>query len=172
MNTHGPNRLAAQAAVLAGVLALGATGATLAMMGLGLSLPIAAVASGAAAGLVQFGVVRYVLSRQQGAPQHQRPAANAAPDHTAAQALDQRLDVHRTQSAALRHDLRGMLSPVLMVSDRLLGHADPAVAKAGQVIVRSIERATGLLASHRDATAAAVSPAEQEAGQDRPATPQ
>ena len=34
-------------------------------------------------------------------------------------------------ASVLRHDLRGMLAPALLVVDRLLAHSDPRVAKAG-----------------------------------------
>ena len=37
-----------------------------------------------------------------------------------------------TQTATLRHDIRGILSPALLTADRLLNHADPAVKRAGR----------------------------------------
>ena len=43
--------------------------------------------------------------------------------------------------ASLRHDLLGILSPALLVADRLLGHADPAVVRAGQTVVKTVRRA-------------------------------
>ena len=45
----------------------------------------------------------------------------------------------------LRHDIRGALSPALLTADRLLTHADPAVQRAGDVVVRAVERAAALL---------------------------
>jgi hypothetical protein len=41
--------------------------------------------------------------------------------------------------------LRGILSPALLMADRLLAHDDPAVKRAGEVIARTVERATARL---------------------------
>lgn len=43
--------------------------------------------------------------------------------------------------SALRHDLRGVLSPALLVADRLLAHSDPKVARAGETVVKAVRRA-------------------------------
>jgi hypothetical protein len=45
----------------------------------------------------------------------------------------------------LRHDIRGALSPALLTADRLLTHGDPAVQRAGDIVVRAVERAAALL---------------------------
>ena len=58
------------------------------------------------------------------------------------------------QQRRLRHDIRGALSPVLLVADRLLAHTDPAVQRSGDIMVRTVERATALL----DETGGRVSP--------------
>jgi len=50
------------------------------------------------------------------------------------------------QVAALRHDLHGILSPALLTADRLLNSPDPSVRRAGEVMVRTVERATARLA--------------------------
>jgi hypothetical protein len=47
---------------------------------------------------------------------------------------------------ALRHDLRGILSPAMLIADRLATHADPSVQRAGDVITRTVERAAARLA--------------------------
>ena len=47
---------------------------------------------------------------------------------------------------ALRHDIRGALSPAMLIADRLLAHDDPAVRRCGDVVLRSVERAVDLLA--------------------------
>jgi hypothetical protein len=47
--------------------------------------------------------------------------------------------------AVLRHDVRGILSPALMVADRLVAHEDPVVARAGDVIARTVQRVTDRL---------------------------
>lgn len=44
-------------------------------------------------------------------------------------------------TSSLRHDLRGILAPALLIADRLLAHADPKVIKAGETVVRSVRRA-------------------------------
>jgi hypothetical protein len=60
----------------------------------------------------------------------------------------------RSQLSSLRHDLRGILSPTLLVADRLTGSADPAIRRAGDVMVRTVERATARLAEARGTPAA------------------
>jgi hypothetical protein len=66
-------------------------------------------------------------------------AAETAAAMQAASAV--RLESHRR----LRHDIRGALSPALLTADRLLTHADPAVQRAGDIVVRAVERAAALL---------------------------
>ena len=51
--------------------------------------------------------------------------------------------------AELRHDIRGFLSPALLVADRLIAHADPGVQKAGNTVVHAIERVTERLEQAR-----------------------
>jgi hypothetical protein len=53
----------------------------------------------------------------------------------------------QTQVASLRHDLNGILSPALLTADRLLDHSDPSMRRAGEVIVRTVDRATARLAA-------------------------
>ena len=55
----------------------------------------------------------------------------------------------RAQLTTLRHDVRGILSPALLVSDRLLAHDEPHVRRAGEVMVRTVERASARLAEAR-----------------------
>ncbi len=55
----------------------------------------------------------------------------------------------RTHLSSLRHDIRGILSPVLLMADRLLNHEEPGVRRAGDVMVRTVERATARLAETR-----------------------
>ncbi len=52
-----------------------------------------------------------------------------------------RLAELETATASLRHDLRGILAPSLLIADRLLAHADPKVVKAGETVVKSVRRA-------------------------------
>ena len=70
------------------------------------------------------------------------PYLQAAETAAVAQAASAvRLEAHRR----LRHDIRGALSPALLTADRLLTHADPAVQRAGDIVVRAVERAAALL---------------------------
>ena len=129
---RGPGRLA----ILAGILALGAIGLALAMTGAGVPFLVSGLLAALAAGFVEYAALRWQDSL--------RPALPASES-------DARIEIYRAHTAALRHDLRGVLSPALMVSDRLVNHQDPTVQRAGQTVVRSIERATALIVSHRDA---------------------
>lgn len=52
----------------------------------------------------------------------------------------------RSHLSGLRHDIRGILSPALLVADRLVGHQEPGVRRAGDVMVRTVERAVTRLA--------------------------
>ncbi len=135
---RGPLRLA----ILAALLAFGATGAALALTGLGVPFALSATLSAAAVGLVLYAALR----------------AQPPPDRAAELALQAEIDAYRAATAGLRHDLRGVLSPALMMSDRLLQHQDPSVQRAGQAVVRSIERATALLSTNREALAPAPPP--------------
>ena len=55
----------------------------------------------------------------------------------------------RASLSSLRHDIRGILSPVLLMADRLLSHEEPGVRRAGDVMVRTVERATARLSETR-----------------------
>jgi hypothetical protein len=57
----------------------------------------------------------------------------------------------RNSIAVLRHDLRGFLSPALLVTDRLLAHEDPAVQRAGEIVARTVQRVTDRLEETREA---------------------
>ncbi len=52
-------------------------------------------------------------------------------------------------TTTLRHDLRGMLAPALLVVDLLLAHSDPKVVKAGQIVLKAIKRAEERLVATR-----------------------
>ena len=60
-----------------------------------------------------------------------------------------RLAELEAMTSALRHDLRGMLAPALLVVDRLLAHSDPKVVKAGETVVKAIKRAEERLVATR-----------------------
>ena len=139
-SVQGPRALA----TLSGVLAFGATGAALALTGAGLPFLLAALAASAALALVMHAALR-----RQAVPEHPGEAIALA-----------QLEAYRTYTAALRHDIRGVLSPALMMSDRLLNHEDKGVQRAGQAVVRSVERATALLATHKESLSADPAPAQ------------
>jgi hypothetical protein len=44
-----------------------------------------------------------------------------------------------------RHDVRGALSPAMLTADRLSGNQDPAISKAGSLIMASLNRALEML---------------------------
>lgn len=52
-----------------------------------------------------------------------------------------RLDALEANTSSLRHDLRGILSPALLTADRLLSSEDRIVKRAGEMMVRAVERA-------------------------------
>jgi hypothetical protein len=60
-----------------------------------------------------------------------------------------RLAALEAATASLRHDLRGILSPALLVSDRLVAHSDPKVVRAGETVVKAVQRALERLAETR-----------------------
>jgi CubicO group peptidase (beta-lactamase class C family) len=55
----------------------------------------------------------------------------------------------RAHLSGLRHDIRGILSPAMLVADRLIGHQEPGVRRAGEVMVRTVERAAARLSETR-----------------------
>jgi hypothetical protein len=45
----------------------------------------------------------------------------------------------------LRHRLSNILSPAMMMAEVLSNHADPAVKRAGEIILKSLDKATEAL---------------------------
>ncbi len=72
----------------------------------------------------------------------------AIPDQDVVGKLARLAELEATTSR-LRHDLRGMLTPALIVIDRLLEHADPKVVKAGETVMKAIRRAEERLVATR-----------------------
>ena len=128
--------------VLAAALAFGVASAALALMGVGVPFRAAALGAAACAGVVVHAAAGRLM----------RPvAADSPPAQDAAASC--RIRELEGQLSALRHDLRGVLSPALMMTDRLLSNDDPRVRRAGEAVVRSVERATELLAASKPVTA-------------------
>jgi hypothetical protein len=70
----------------------------------------------------------------------------SADDPEIARKLQRLAELEATVSS-LRHDLRGMLAPALLVSDRLVSHSDPKVVRAGETVVKAVRRAEERLAA-------------------------
>ncbi len=68
----------------------------------------------------------------------------------AADAVQRQLAGLAEQQRRVRHDIRGALSPALLTADRLLGHGDPVVKRAADIMVRAVERTSTLLAGPED----------------------
>jgi hypothetical protein len=81
-------------------------------------------------------------------------AAPVAPVAPASDASDvgERLQALEAKTSSLRHDLRGILSPALLIAERLLAHEDPAIRRAGDVMMKTVERATDRLAETKRQT--------------------
>ena len=60
-----------------------------------------------------------------------------------------RLEELEAAAKSLRHDVRGMLAPALLVTDRLLAHDDPKIVRAGETIVKAVRRAEARLLETR-----------------------
>jgi signal transduction histidine kinase len=56
-----------------------------------------------------------------------------------------RLAALGTVVAKVSHDLRGILTPALLTSERLQLHADPKVQRAGEMLAQAVDRATDLV---------------------------
>ena len=103
---------------------------------------------GAAAGLVA-GALAAIVVLSGRIRAERRLAGTLRSQLDAAATAQVQLAELRAHLAGLRHDLRGILSPVLLMADRLLNHEEPGVRRAGDVVVRTVERATARLAETR-----------------------
>ena len=131
-----------------GGLAFAAALGSLLLAGAGVPFIVAVLAPAVAAGGVMFLVVR-------------RWHAAMAADATV-RTLQTQVGELEAAASALRHDLRGVLSPALMMADRLVNNPDPAVRRAGDAVVRSVDRATALLTASK-------APAQADGGSNHPA---
>ena len=61
----------------------------------------------------------------------------------------ERLRQLEARTASLRHDLRGILSPALLIGERLLTNEDPAIHRAGEIMVKTVERASARMAESK-----------------------
>ncbi len=60
--------------------------------------------------------------------------------------LGEKLHEHERALSRLRHDLRGILSPALLLADRLLTSQDPLAKRTAETMILTIERAEKALA--------------------------
>ncbi len=128
---------------MSGIAAFAACGLSLALLGLGMPYVACAAVSGACAGLLVYSLGRWALPTPVAA-NIATPVEPPLPDLVVA-----RLAELEREMSLLRHELRGALSPALMVSDRLLRSEDPLIRRAGDAVVRSVERATSLIGGDR-----------------------
>ncbi len=160
-------RLALGLAALAAAGTFGAIGLALAFVGLGIPYLAATACVALLAGVAAFVVLHACMVRPLA------PLGSEAPGVLGREVARQRarFTALEATTSSLRHDLRGMLSPALLVSDRLLAHSDPKVVRAGETIVRAITRASERLVETRAAAAEAASAQEPQPGA-RPAAKQ
>ncbi|MGI3775806.1 MAG: hypothetical protein ACRYGC_00800 [Janthinobacterium lividum] len=118
-------------------------GVELAMRAPGQGDAVALVAAVAAGVVVQLGLGSFVVRplRDQEAALRERVRL--------AEQSQARLAELEESTSSLRHDLRGILSPSLMLADRLLDNADPKVRRVGEVMVQTVERCTERLRQTR-----------------------
>jgi signal transduction histidine kinase len=99
-----------------------------------------------AAGAVFGWMVRHI-SRRAG-PDHAAVGALPAPARVGVPVAEgenealTRLHTLEARTSSLRHDLRGILSPAYLTAERLLTHADPAAKRAGEMMMKTVERAS------------------------------
>lgn len=70
------------------------------------------------------------------------------------QSAQDRLEHLEKAIASLRHDIRGLLTPAVLMADLLLENSDPAIQRSGDIIVGVV----GRIISRLDATYQAVPP--------------
>ena len=94
-------------------------------------------------GLAAFAVMSRMLARERGVSRVLRAQRDeAAGAHV-------KLAELQGQISALRHDVRSILSPALLVADRLMSNQDAGIKRAGEVMIRTVERAVSRLAETR-----------------------
>ena len=64
-----------------------------------------------------------------------------------AEHAEARVQAHERELSRLRHDLRGILSPALLLADRLSMSDDPIAKRTAEAMISTIERAEQALAT-------------------------
>ena len=118
-------------------------GVELAMRAPGQADAVALVAAVAAGVVMQLGLAAFVVRplRDQEASLRERVRL--------AEQTQARLAELEANTSSLRHDLRGILSPSLMLADRLLDNADPKVRRVGEVMIQTVDRCSERLKQTR-----------------------
>ncbi len=118
-------------------------GVELAMRAPGQADAVALVAAVAAGVVMQLGLASFVVRplRDQEASLRERVRL--------AEQAQARLTELEASTSSLRHDLRGILSPSLMLADRLLDNADPKVRRVGEVMIQTVDRCSERLGQTR-----------------------
>ena len=100
---------------------------------------VAAIAAGMAFGWM----VRHLTPNRSGKISN---GHETAPELGGIDEVTARLQLLESKTSSLRHDLRGILSPALLTAERLLNYEDPIVRRAGEIMVKTVERASARLA--------------------------
>ena len=118
-------------------------GVELAMRAPGQADAVALVAAVAAGVVMQLGLASFVVRplRDQEASLRERVRL--------AEQAQVRLAELEASTSSLRHDLRGILSPSLMLADRLLDNTDPKVRRVGEVMIQTVDRCSERLRQTR-----------------------
>lgn len=118
-------------------------GVELAMRAPGQGDAVALVSAVAAGVVMQLGLASFVVRplRDQEASLRERMRL--------AEQAQARLAELEANISSLRHDLRGILSPSLMMADRLVDHPDPKVRRVGEAVVQMVERCSERLKQTR-----------------------
>ena len=118
-------------------------GVELAMRAPGQADAVALVAAVAAGVVMHLGLAAFVVRplRDQEASLRERVRL--------AEQTQARLAELEANTSSLRHDLRGILSPSLMLADRLLDNADPKVRRVGEVMIQTVDRCSERLKQTR-----------------------
>jgi hypothetical protein len=61
-----------------------------------------------------------------------------------------RVERLETEISGMRHDVRGALSPAMIMADMIRSHSEPRVAKAAQTITAALDRAVKRLKDTQD----------------------
>lgn len=138
--------LALALAALTVVGAFGVVGLTLALVGAGLSFLVATTGTALLAGCAAYFALDAFVVRPLS------PLGAGTPATLREEIAEQRARLATLEATmpSLRHDLRGLLSPAVLVSDRLTAHPDPEVVRVGETVMGVVTRVIDRLATTRD----------------------